>query len=406
MARPTRSTNRRTRVALASPLEPAGIAVIQLAGPAAVELLSRFFQPVKGPAPLVAGKLVLGWFSQAGQRIDQVMVHIHALPDKTDQLIDITSHGSVRVVQRIISALQTAGAEPADAADLAQNLQIYQLENNIARQAYRLMPKAVTQLAVKFALYQCDKGLAQLVSQAADALAEPKGDLTALGEQLLGAAGAWPAVRYLYEPPTVVLAGPPNTGKSTLANTLAGRSAALVSELAGTTRDWVQLDLILAGVPVRLIDTAGLGTTADPLGDQAQNRTRQQLQKADMIILVLDGSKPPSDLAQQDQQCLRYIKDVADQLSAKPCITVLNKLDLVQEKATLAGLPGVKISALLGQHIDLLGRQILQQLGLANFQPYRPGAFSEQQYLALTAAAEAIKTQQYHAARQLLKALL
>jgi len=382
-------------VALASGLGPAAIAVIQLAGPTAAALLRRFVD--LGGKSIVPDRPVLGWFRQGDQRIDQVMVYLYPCGPSGGQLIDITCHGSIRVVQRIITALEQAGAVAGDSKEFLTDS--YRLPHRIAQQAYELLLDAPTELGARFLLYQAGGGLAGLVEQAMGKLVTPAGqnELADLRGRLRQAADAWPAVRYLYQPAKVVVTGPPNAGKSTLVNALAGRSAALVSELAGTTRDWVQCRIAVDGVPLDLIDTAGLGATADVLGEQAQARTRRQLQKADLVVLVMDASAEAPD---------RDPESFATRLPDKPLIVVLNKIDLLGEKDRPTDPPTTAVSALTGRGIDEVGEQILDRLGLSAFEAYQPAAFTERQAQILLRSCQAIEAGQFATAAAILRPML
>jgi tRNA modification GTPase len=161
---------------------------------------------------------------------------------------------------------------------------------------------------------------------------------------------------------TIVLSGPPNTGKSTLLNFLAGRQKAIVTEIAGTTRDWVSAQCRIGLLSVELIDTAGLAETADgTIEKESQQKSVEMLEKADLVLFVLDNSQTNNQLD----------KNVLEKIADKPALTVLNKSDL-PKKFDTSRLPEnmantVLISAKFGNGIENLLEKIQQTCGVTNF---------------------------------------
>jgi len=155
------------------------------------------------------------------------------------------------------------------------------------------------------------------------------------------------------DPPTVLLAGPPNAGKSTLANRLAGSERCIVSDTPGTTRDLVAEDVSLCGYPFRMLDSAGLRATEDPVEKLGVDRTTSALAESSVVVMVLDGSAPsPEDPGWR-----------ATALRQRPLIA-LNKMDLGHDGATESaaretGLSVLPVSAREGAGVAALERAIL-----------------------------------------------
>jgi tRNA modification GTPase len=178
------------------------------------------------------------------------------------------------------------------------------------------------------------------------------------------------------------LVGPPNTGKSTLLNTLAGREKSIVSEIRGTTRDWVSAEIHIPPLAATIVDTAGLDPEIAASGgiDQAaQQRSMEIIQRADLILLVLDLSQPAEPLSES----------VAKQLVGRRIVTVLNKADLLSRLAP-ACVPGrwgpaVHISAKQGTGLDDMIRAIHHACNVADFDPRIPVAFTARQRRLLEA---------------------
>jgi tRNA modification GTPase len=174
-----------------------------------------------------------------------------------------------------------------------------------------------------------------------------------------------------------VLTGPPNSGKSTLLNVLAGRQKAIVTDIKGTTRDWIEATYQIGGLSLTLIDTAGLeeGLVApqNTIGQIAQKKTTEILKEADLVLLVLDNNQPVGKLD------ARFTEGIAN----KRIITILNKSDLPFRFDT-DQLPGilsnpVRISAKETTGIDGLKQKILRTSGVTNFNPQQPVCFTKRQ---------------------------
>jgi tRNA modification GTPase len=177
---------------------------------------------------------------------------------------------------------------------------------------------------------------------------------------------------------TAALAGPPNSGKSTLLNRLAGRQKAIVTDIEGTTRDWVSAQCQIGPLAAKLIDTAGLddelaAASEGEVDKKAQRRAMQILSEAELVLLILDGSRPA---AQIDNSLLHN-------LANKNVLTVINKSDLPQKLET-SQLPSqladtVKISAQSGAGVDTLKEAILRTTGVTEVDTQAPIAFTPRQ---------------------------
>jgi tRNA modification GTPase len=176
---------------------------------------------------------------------------------------------------------------------------------------------------------------------------------------------------------TIALLGAPNVGKSSLLNALAGEDRAIVTDIPGTTRDLVRADLELAGIPVTVVDTAGLRTTDDPVELEGVRRAEDQAGTADLILIVTDVTDP--------NECSIDLPEAAREV---PVIDVHNKIDRINAPAgPLSGDPApvVRVSALTGEGIPELRTQILAAVGYAE----HAGTFTARQrhLVALQAAA-------------------
>lgn len=342
------------RVALASPLGPCAIGVVQLAGDGAAAMMSRFFSGSIAEEP---GRIHMGNFiDEDGRTIDKVLAVM--LPGPTP-IIDITTHGGIRIVQRIVETLRKAGAELVGSEELIpQTFHAY--ENEIMSESYRLLPSAKTTLAVKFLLSQAQYNLQDYSSESATRY--------------------WPAVRAILDGVRIVLTGPPNAGKSTLMNALSHSEETIVSDLAGTTRDYIETSIALNGLPVELIDTAGLGKTNDPLAETVRRRTIEQFDTADMLCIVLDATDPAASA--DFLHSLPQIKSCRA-IQNNRVLILINKIDRAKvDKGFCASpktrdWPVLEISALERSHLEQLGPVVWRLLGLEGFEYYTPTLFSE-----------------------------
>jgi tRNA modification GTPase len=349
-----RKTENETLVAVACAPGPSAIGIIQLIGPQCRTILQRFFSKPLADQP---GKILLGDFSDSrGNPIDQVLVVQLPL---AGVFFEITCHGGTRIIQRIVDTLEHAGARLLPAEEYLPD--ILKLKDPVAREAYPLLIHAKTALAVKFLLHQSHAGLSKLMKKGSK-------------EEFRQAVKYWPAVEYLLKGVKIVLTGPPNSGKSTLLNALGQMDHALVADFPGTTRDYVQTQIDLDGLPVTLLDTAGLGTTSDPLADHVQRLSLQQAKTADCVFVVLDATE-------KNNSC-KFIDDFKNHLSTQRVVVLINKIDhpkRVWRKNDLelpAAWPMLEISALKKTNLKKIPPLVWRLLGLEGFDYRQPTVFT------------------------------
>jgi len=362
------------------------IATIQLFGTSARATLPKVFQPT-GPAPLAlaTGRVFLGHIVDGDDVIDQVTLGCEA-PDT----YAIHCHGNPLLVERIMEVLQQHGVSLIAAEELlGKMLASRQPCDAIAVEAKLALATVKTVEAAKMLAYQIEAGLSAMAGswrQLADS-GQFERVINEAGEVLRRSE----PVRLLLSGCTIALIGPANSGKSTLLNALAGREKALVTDIKGTTRDWVSAEIHLPPLAATVIDTAGLDAdlAAAPESDvdrMAQAASKQILDRADVILLVLDGSRPACRL---DSQLVEALND-------KKVVTVLNKSDLPQ-RFDPAGLadhlhPPVRISAKRETGIEDLIQAIHEACNVTRFDPHTPVAFTPRQTVLLEKLVHASST--------------
>jgi tRNA modification GTPase len=365
-----------TVAACLTPPGAGGIAVVRVAGPGAARIASAFLQG-SGPVSLESlpesALRVLRWVED-GVPLDDVVVSSRRTPHH-GFIVDINLHGGMRIVQRVLLALNRAGVlviQPAEMARLTSPA-----ANALEREIMGLMPGARTRAVALWLI-----GLIQkLPGRVEPILADLAGGHTAPAcdrlAVLIDHAGHR---RFLLSGVRVAIVGSPNVGKSTLANALGGEERAIVSELPGTTRDWIEHDGAIDGVPFTFVDTAGLRQTDDPIEREAIGRGLQQIGPADVVVEMIDLSAPPCG-----PPGLAWDENLLAAPSSPPCsemrspdgpiparLFVWNKTDLPEAAGhrpsiEAAGVSGCMVSARTGDGLERLKARLLVMLGLENW---------------------------------------
>jgi tRNA modification GTPase len=358
-----------TIIALATPPGVAALALIRLSGPQSHAILHA----LSGTIPAIQHATHATLRSPAGEIIDDVVFTLWQSPRSHtgEDVAEISCHGNTRIVESIINAALTLGARSArpgeftqraflnDRIDLTQAEAVMDLihaRSERALQAARRLQsgalgKQVTHMResllqtlahleayIDFPDEDIDPETGQNFTQRINSLAQSIRDLLATA----------PEGRRLREGFTVVLAGAPNAGKSSLLNALLQRDRAIVSPIPGTTRDTIEETITLAGLPVRLIDTAGLRDDADAVESLGIDRTREALASADLILHLADPASPTSPAP-----------------AAVPVLILWTKADL---HPTAPG-PGLRVCAQNGEGLGSLHQEIIRQLHLDETSP-------------------------------------
>ncbi len=375
-----------TIVASATPPGRGGLAVIRVSGPAAVEVARKVAGPL--PPPRRLSRRIL--HASDDSPIDEGMAVFFPAPRSFtgEDVVEIHCHGGPVIVDLLLQSLLSCGARMArpgefskraflnDRMDLAQAEAVADLieagSSQAARAALRSLQgefsdrvhrlaEAVTELrvyveaAMDFPDEEIDFLSDAAVADSIEALSQAFTELTASATQ-----GA-----LLRDGMTVVLAGAPNVGKSSLLNRLTGQPSAIVTHLPGTTRDVLRERISIEGMPLHVIDTAGLRDAVDPVEAEGVRRARREMEKADLVLLLVDASQTAPDSVIETRG-MSIPEDV-------PVTVVRNKVDLTSEPPGVgspdgAGRPTIKISALHGQGMAELRRHLEERVG------YEPGA--------------------------------
>lgn len=394
------------------------LGILRVSGPQAIAITDRLFTPMAGRAlaERKASTLAFGTFhNPEGEDIDEVLVSLFRAPHSYtgEHTTEISCHGSAYVMQAILHALIEAGcrtAEPgeftrraftAGKLDLAQaeavadliasntaashRIALGQLKGNVSNGLKALREQllhitTLLELELDFSDHEdlefADRSELKALVDTAAAHTQALADTFRLGQALK-------------EGIPVVLAGQTNAGKSTLLNALCGEERAIVSDVHGTTRDSIEVVTHIDGVAYRLVDTAGLRQTEDPVEQIGIARTMSHMSRADIVLWVVDAAHIPGDFADMAHRIHEAMPDGAT------LFVVFNKTDLLSSADTVASaadtlaqtLPAVRhiaISAHSPADIDRL------RSALASLLPAPPSGLpiisNARHYEALTAA--------------------
>jgi tRNA U34 5-carboxymethylaminomethyl modifying GTPase MnmE/TrmE len=393
---PANISNSPPTAACLTPPGAGGIAVVEVIGreaPAVVNPLLTARRPIDvstmDPGELRLCRIV----DRVEEVLDDAVLAARRLPDGA-VLIHISVHGGPRIVQRLLLALKAAGAVVVDAQAHAPLSRL--VTNLLEAEAFELLATAKTR-AVAAWLARVPAALAAEAERIDHLLAA--GSVEAGRAALSELADRFNEALYLTHGIRIVLTGEPNSGKSTLANALAGAEHSVVSEAAGTTRDWVELPAALDGLPITLVDTAGIRHPLDALEQESIRRAHSQIATADVLVRVVDRSAPPllSDAAGLGRHDMTSGAPSLNSQTRAGCpppqrptvqepppreVWVWNKSDLPMNAAwtEAQGPAGVHVSALTGEGLAELRRYLLGAAGMAGWanRPARP--FTQRQH--------------------------
>lgn len=369
--------------ALSTPPGPGGIAVVRLSGEGAQALACRLLPP--GTDLPEEGRT----FRHArlrhpltGALLDEAIVLSFPAPHSYtgEPVVEFQVHGGRIPARRVLEALSSLGIRPALPGEFTRRAFLNGRLDLTEAEAVADLIGAESDRAADAALGQLEGGLrrridplyADLVALRADVEATLDFDEDAVPDSLQPEALAaranavlaaidtllatWREGRLLREGALVVLAGLPNAGKSSLFNALLAADRAIVSDEPGTTRDLLEESLLLDGIPLRLVDTAGLRETNGKVERQGVQRARDELRRADLRLLVVDATAGAPSLA------------AGDTASAAPTIVVCNKIDLAPgfvPPPLPDGVRAVRVSALTGEGLSALRGALREALGTA-----------------------------------------
>jgi tRNA modification GTPase len=357
-----------TIAAISTPFGEGAIAVLRVSGPRAVEIAAEVFHSRVPVAELQARVQQFGRILDGARVLDEVLLSVHRAPASYtgEDVVEIQCHGGILVTRRILDLLLARGARGAEPGEFTRRAFLNGKMDLTQAEAVMDLIRAQTDLALRAATEQLEGRLGRhimaLRGDLVSILAHVEAHIDFPDEDIDPATGAAlmkridvaraevsnllrtaDQGRILREGLRTVIFGEPNAGKSSLLNRLLGCERAIVSHLPGTTRDTIEEVINLRGIPVRLIDTAGLRASEDVLENAAIARTRQALERAELVLHVVDASVPPlGALPAADARAL----------------VVLNKCDLGLDPAWGDSAIGIRISCKTGEGFEVLTQAI------------------------------------------------
>lgn len=337
-----------TIVALATPAGRSGIGVIRLSGNEALAYAGRLCgEPDFDPQPRYASlKSIVDL--ESGEIVDEAIITYFKAPHSFtgEDVVEISGHGSPVLLRQVIDACLKLGARLAEPGEFTLRALANGRMNLAEAEAVRDLIDAQTTASARQAVRQMRGEFSDRLQPIKDDLLDaivvlesalefveddlPEMQTAKLRERLERIANetgkmaaTFKAGRLLREGLKVTLAGRPNVGKSSLFNALLGTERAIVTEIAGTTRDQINESFVVHGIPVVLMDTAGLRETFDTVESIGVERSRRAVADADLVVVVLDGSEP---VTAEDAQILESVNDLIH-------VVVVNKIDKLDDAA-------------------------------------------------------------------------
>ena len=352
-----------TVAAISTPPGKGGVAVIRISGAEALAVADRAFIP-KNKKPLSAHAprtQIWGDIYLDGEPIDDGLATLFPAPHSYtgEDTVEISCHGGFLITKMVLSAVLAAGARPAEAGEFTRRAFIHGKLSLTDAEAIGNLLEASSAAAVRLAGARARDRLTEAMDGIREDTVSLMGSLFAridypdedLGDfsdaesisllrSLLARLDAliesYKTGRAVNEGVAAVICGKPNAGKSTLYNLLLGEDAAIVTDIAGTTRDVLERTVPLGQVLLRLSDTAGIRETSDPVEKIGVEKTRERMKNAELILAVFDISRP---LTEEDEALLSALEETGAQT-----IAVLNKADLPAAFDTAAVTSRVKHS--------------------------------------------------------------
>ncbi len=335
-----------TIAAIATAMAPSGIGIVRISGPEAVAVADRLYRGKKKEKKLADMKshtIHYGWIVEKEQVLDEVLVMLMRGPHSYtgEDTVEIDCHGGVLAVKRVLEAVLHAGARIADPGEFTKRaflngrIDLSQAEavmDVISAKSEYALQSSVSQLqgSVRRAVKEIREKLLYEIAFIESALDDPEHiSLDGYPEKLEGIVQEEKRKiekllksaddgKMLQEGIKTVILGKPNAGKSSLLNLLVGEEKAIVTDIAGTTRDVLEEQISLGGISLRMLDTAGIRSTADKVERIGVERAKEHAKNADLILYVVDASVP---LDENDGQIMELLK-------GRKTILLLNKSDL------------------------------------------------------------------------------
>lgn len=361
-----------TIAAVATPPGEGGVAVVRISGIEALSIAEKVFSgPVKSYKTHTAhfGKVL----SEKGAAIDEVLLLVLLGPRSYtgEDTVEIQCHGGSLITHKVLQRVLQAGARAANPGEFTLRAFLNGKLDLAQAEAVQTLISAQNDLALSFAEQQLQGALSKKIREFQKELVDTAAILEAwvdfpeeglefaTKEEILAALGAtldkmqklsstFHEGKKIQEGLSLCLVGAPNAGKSSLLNALLGKERAIVTDIPGTTRDLLEEEVRLGPFHLRLIDTAGIRKTEEVIEKEGIRRSKEAMQNADLILVVLDASRP---IQEEEEQLIQATAN-------KKTLLVWNKIDLPHAPLPSFSLPSVRVSAKEAQGLNILRQEI------------------------------------------------
>lgn len=397
-----------TIAAISTPLGEGGIGIVRLSGKDAILIADKLFSSPKNKklADLGTHRLVYGFIKDPStdKKIDEVLVAVMRAPHTytREDIVEINCHGGILPLRKTLELVLNHGAMFAEPGEFTRRAFLNNRLDLSQAEAVIDLIRAKTEEAGRVALEQLSGGLSEKITSLRERITGlcahieayidfPEEDIDlesregiaagirSVNAELTALSNSFENGRFFREGLKAAIVGRPNVGKSSLLNALLDTDRAIVTEMPGTTRDVLEEYLNIKGLPVRIMDTAGIRETHDLAEKEGVKRSLRAIENADIVIAVIDGTVPLND---QDIEVL-------DRLKGKKSIIAINKSDLsasatgIEEKVTAYTGSIIKISAKSGLGLDELKEKIVD-ISLSGTRAPERAVFGETEGVIIT----------------------
>ncbi len=383
-----------TIASITTPIGQGGIGVILISGPDSLEIVNAVFKGKKQKdlRNAESKRLYYGDIHSNGSPVDEVIVNVHRKRDSFtgEDLVEVNCHGGILAVKKTLECVVSAGAKEVHWKELASKPLINNKIDRIQEEALLEIPRAKTKLGVKVLLDQYNGSLSSFIQKIIEEIEKckyNKEQLNGIIEKLkviLATAAFGCAIT---TPQKLIITGKPNAGKSTLINALLKEDRLITHEEPGTTRDAIDEMISIDGIPLTIIDTAGIRETNHEVEKLGVLESKKQLKEADKIIMMFDNSKSAE---KEDKEIIKFIDTLEFNKIDNPdkkisIFPVLNKVDLPHKfnldtvvRKTFE--PICQVSALNGDGLSTLEKTLISEFKeFTKYTPERPIIFTKRQ---------------------------
>jgi len=337
-----------TITAIATPVGESGIGIVRISGKDALKVVDKIFiaKDKNKPSTFKAYTTHYGWIVDNAEIIDEVILTVMRAPKSytKEDIAEINCHGGIVALRRVLDLVLKNGARLAEPGEFTKRAFLNGRIDLAQAEAVLDIIRAKTDSALKIGVEQLKGALSIRINKTRNTLLDmlsliesgidfPEEELDAINleditkklghinNELKSMLDNSKTARIFREGIHVVIAGSPNVGKSSLLNALLKQERSIVTSVAGTTRDTIEEIIDIRGIPIRIVDTAGIIEPRDLIERKAVERSRRYIKLADLVILLFDGSRR---LAREDEVLVRKLKE-------KSVIAIINKIDLKQK---------------------------------------------------------------------------